>query len=56
MICVAMLDGRFTLIDQETIMETPVLEDFLFPGALCYLPERDSFLIGSSCWTADCYS
>ncbi|OQV11483.1 Protein PTHB1 [Hypsibius exemplaris] len=56
MICVATLDGRFTIIDQETVIETPVLEDFLLPGPLCYLPDRDSFLLGSSSWTADCYS
>lgn len=56
MICVSTLDGRLTLLDQETVMETPVLDDFLYPGPFCYVPSRDSFVIGTSSWTADCYT
>lgn len=50
------MDGRLTIIDQETVMETPPLEDFLFPGPLCYYPVKDIFIAGTSCWTADAYT
>ena len=56
MLCVVMMDGTFTLIDQETVMETPPLEDFLLPGPVCYLAGRDCFVVGCSTWTADCYT
>ncbi|GAV04479.1 hypothetical protein RvY_14749 [Ramazzottius varieornatus] len=56
MLCVVMMDGTFTLIDQETVMETPPLEDFLLPGPVCYLPGRDCFVVGASNWTAECYT
>ncbi|XP_055327354.1 uncharacterized protein LOC129580719 [Paramacrobiotus metropolitanus] len=56
MLCVARLDGKLTLIDQETVTETPTLDDFLLPGPLCYVPSRDYFIMGTSSWTAECYS
>ena len=54
-ICVQAMDGVLTFYEQETFSFQSFLPNFLLPGPIQYVAEKDSFLIGTSARNLECY-
>lgn len=54
-ICVQSLDGSLSFFEQETPTFSRVLPDHLLPGPFTYCSTTDSFVVGSSSRSIDCY-
>merc|ERR1712168_1085604 len=54
-ICVQAMDGVLTFYEQETFSFQSFLPNFLLPGPIQYVGEKDCFLIGTSARNLECY-
>jgi len=54
-ICVQAMDGVLTFYEQETFSFQACLPNFLLPGPIQYVQEKDSFLVGTSGRYLECY-
>ena len=54
-ICVQAMGGVLTFYEQETFSFQSYLPNFLLPGPIQYVGEKDCFLIGTSARNLECY-
>jgi len=54
-ICVQSMDGQLQFFEQDRLVFSRFLHNFLVPGHLCYNPKSDSFITNTSSMDIECY-
>jgi Bardet-Biedl syndrome 9 protein len=49
------MDGSLSIHEQERVVTTRQMENFILPGPLCYVPYTDSFVTVSAALSLECY-